>query len=457
MAGPLVVEGDYRIQNVTLDGFSSGFLKMTTAADYVQVKGDFVMDSKESHHSHLSAGILEVWGDFTQKSSFDSEFYPANFNASGTHKVVLSGSAQQIVSFEDPNYSRFNILEIRNNVPGRVIFSTAFVANQILGIGDAVVIIATSVQTVPHNNTTFSLSGTANAHVVGTLSISNAANGAVSMFAAAENWNSSSISIDVGQNILTVTGTNWVGAVAQDSVTITREASSSVGDRYVSPTGGNVYPYTNWAIAANVLQDAVDAAVVGDTVFVTNGTYDTGGGSTPGYDLMNRVVVTHAITIQSVNGPEQTIILGAPDPGTGDRGDDAVRGAYLVDGASLIGFTVSNGYSRAVSVDPEDPDLSGGGLFLDHGGIIFNCVISDNSANNGGGVLCYYGGEVNHSTISDNSANYGGGVLCYYGGVINNSTIGDNSAVLGGGMYCYVGGTIHNSILIFQYRFFRRE
>ena len=49
-------------------------------------------------------------------------------------------------------------------------------------------------------------------------------------------------------------------------------ASSVLGTTlYVSPTGSNVYPFADWATAATNIQDAVDAAVDGDTVMVGDG------------------------------------------------------------------------------------------------------------------------------------------------------------------------------------------
>lgn len=55
------------------------------------------------------------------------------------------------------------------------------------------------------------------------------------------------------------------------------------------------------------IQAAVDAAVDGDMVLVTNGVYNTCVTVTPGYALNNRVVITKDITVRSVNGAAVTV------------------------------------------------------------------------------------------------------------------------------------------------------
>jgi hypothetical protein len=112
-------------------------------------------------------------------------------------------------------------------------------------------------------------------------------------------------------------------------------------DRYVSLDGGHVPPFTSWADAATNIQDAIDASVAGDTVWVTNGVYATGGKAIGG-TLTNRVVIERAVTLSSVNGQVATVILGALDL-VSTNGPAAVRGVWMTNGASLGGFHQCHG------------------------------------------------------------------------------------------------------------------
>ena len=100
-------------------------------------------------------------------------------------------------------------------------------------------------------------------------------------------------------------------------------------------------PYAEWARAAHAIQEAVDAAQPGDLILVTNGVYASGGRAVAG-TMTNRVAVDKAVTVQSLNGPEVTHIVGWQMPGA-TLGEGAVRCAYLAVGAQLSGFTLAQG------------------------------------------------------------------------------------------------------------------
>jgi hypothetical protein len=216
--------------------------------------------------------------------------------------------------------------------------------------------------------------------------------------------------------------------------------STAAAMRYVDGNSANpTLPYTNWATAAHVIQDAVDAAQAGDEIVVTNGIYATGGRAVGTNVLVNRVAADKPLTLRSVNGPEFTIIQGYQVPGT-TNGDGAIRCVYLTDGASLSGFTLTNGATRTNG--DYALDQSGGGVRCEStSAVVTNCVLTSNSAYSGGGACC--AGTLDDCTLISNSAeNYGGGacgawILC----TLNNCTLTRNSAYMGGGAF---GCTLNN-------------
>jgi hypothetical protein len=266
-------------------------------------------------------------------------------------------------------------------------------------------------------------------------------------------------------------GGSSLGTVSEATVTIPMNdpATLLVWQNSPSPTP----PYLSWATAATNIQDAVDIAMPGETVLVTNGVYavgqrDVGGGP-------SRVTVSNAIMLLSVNGPSATVIDGG----------GGVRCVYLASGGSLSGFTLTNGFaaggggllcesasavvsnSALVGNISRGLNVGGGGAF---GGTLYRCTLADNTALGvslpmrqgvggvgGGAANC----TLNNCTLSGNTAQWHEGIFASPGKgggaaycTLNNCTLTANSATdrdsfgVGGGAY---SSTLYNCTVTGNY------
>lgn len=181
-----------------------------------------------------------------------------------------------------------------------------------------------------------------------------------------------------------------------------------------------VPPYTDWATAATNIQDAVGLAGVNDVVVVTNGIYQYGGASASG---SNRVYAVVAVKIQSVNGPDVTIIKGYQVPGT-TNGSSAMRCVYLGEFSTLSGFTLTGGATQAGG--------NGGGVYAVANCVVSNCVIAGNAASGNGGGCFGASSLLMNCVISGNwsGASGGGANNC----LLNYCIVTNNFAMNGGGM-----------------------
>ena len=177
---------------------------------------------------------------------------------------------------------------------------------------------------------------------------------------------------------------------------------------YVSATGSDSSSGFSWNTAKATIQAGVDAlTVTNGTVLVSNGVYD----------ITSEIVISKALTLRSVNGPEVTTIDAQWFSQCLNLGNYAV----VVGGFSLV-----NGFA-------DDPQPGGGAVYCDGTTpLLTNCVISGNIALNAGGGVFF--GTLRNCVIQDNESFYGvgGGMV---GSLAKNCLVQRNSAINGGGMY----------------------
>ncbi len=223
--------------------------------------------------------------------------------------------------------------------------------------------------------------------------------------------------------------------------------TSALADvHYVSKAGSHTSPYTSWPTAATNIASGITASAAGDTVLVSNGVYT----------LSAQLSITKGVTVRSLNGPSATII----------DANSKSRCVYMSHASAyLVGFTVRNGY-----YDSTMTGNGGGGVFIDNGGTVEGCVVSDNRvwgasghSASGGGIRMVESGCARNCLIIGNTANNteptvtvkGGGVSIsvpgtsyQYGPSLESCTVAGNSARnAGGGVDVYYAGSLKNCVI----------
>jgi hypothetical protein len=252
------------------------------------------------------------------------------------------------------------------------------------------------------------------------------------------------------------------------SSTVTVHVASTVVHYVVATNASPVPPFTSWETAATNINDAIDAVfnVPNAMVLVSNGLYKTGGRLTVG-SVTNRVAVTKPILVESVNGALATAIEGFRLP-TGPYTILSTRCVYLTNGASLVGFTLTNGSTRQLFSSGRfrlAEDFGGGAWYESSNVLIADCVFVNNTASGGGAGAFGHSGSstlsllagffptdssvVSNCTFLGNSVlpsatfGSGGGAACDAN--LIQCTISNNQAATGAAVY---SGTLSNCTVI---------
>ena len=207
-------------------------------------------------------------------------------------------------------------------------------------------------------------------------------------------------------------------------------------------------PYASWETASKDINAAFDLAVAGTTVLVSNGLYE----------ISKPFVLNDAITLESVNGYEETVLRPPQTTwqwdGVGPVRENGVPGIRLCvlnhPDACVRGITLSGSYS--------DAGVHGPIRITEKGGLLEKCRVTGNFAksyDSGGAGVCLLGGRVNRCLIDRNEISLdgmkGGGVFLR-GGIVENSLIIENKSYtlgqcLGAGVFMS-GGILRNCTIV---------
>ena len=210
-------------------------------------------------------------------------------------------------------------------------------------------------------------------------------------------------------------------------------AASAGTSYYVSVSSGDdAHDGLTWPTAKKSIQSAIDAAVPGATILVSNGVYY----------LDSEITLSKGLTLRGVGGPAGTIIDGS----------NACQCVLIIDAATVIdGFSIRNGFSAE----------HGAGVEGTPGGVLRNCYVYNNVSSNAvrsyynpGGGIYFNGGTIEDCKVfgnSTSSGNGGGGVKLDGSATMTrceaygNTSVGSGGGVRAAGSATVEDCTIHDN------------
>ncbi|MCI0479856.1 M6 family metalloprotease domain-containing protein, partial [Candidatus Uhrbacteria bacterium] len=253
--------------------------------------------------------------------------------------------------------------------------------------------------------------------------------------------------------------------------------------RYVSPTGGNVYPYSLPAWAAHDINDAIGAAANGDSIMTAAATYagavvvDKPVYLQGGWDaaFSSRNPQTNITTIQSTGSVVSFLSIASGSPGiegfviVGGTGTElmlpdfgAYGGGILVNGSPA---TIKNNVIAGCGYAGVTGFSGGGGIAAWNGSVtISGNAITGCAAQSGGGIYLYQAtASITGNTISGSHPNVeytgtknGGGIYALQSDVTMSGNVisGNTGYQEGGGIYAKLsplsmsGDSVHSNTVL---------
>ena len=233
---------------------------------------------------------------------------------------------------------------------------------------------------------------------------------------------------------------------------------------YVNTGAAGANDGSSWTNAFRSLQDALNASVDGDEIWVAAGVYRP----TTGIDRSISFVMKNGVTLYGGFAGTETLqkqrkwrlnetVLSGNIGVPGSTTDNSYH-VVVADGtnssAVLDGFTITGGNANGATEEFK----RGGGMHNDGGSpTVRNCRFVSNHADKYGGGIYNYNGSpaITNCIISENSSGeYGGGMHIWWNAstpVLTNCTFTSNTAYWGGGACTYLSGTSKFIECVFEY------